>query len=63
MHKNHNIVARICEEFRDLTAFTGLKFSDEEFYKRLKEEGIYEWWIKEKTIEQREKKLKRILGE
>ena len=61
LHPNHNILSQINERFKDIECQTGIKITDEDLFDQMKIHGIYDWFMKRKNIEYREKKLKRIL--
>ena len=62
LHPNHNILIDIGSNMRDLQ-WHGVKVSDDMYIDEIKKAGIYDWWLRDKLIEEREQKLKRILGE
>ena len=59
--EKHNILFKICDEMRDFEMQTGIKLTDKYYIVKIKNAGIYDWYLREKLIEQREKKLVRIL--
>jgi len=61
-HPNFNILIGIGQNFREFEMRTGIKMKDEDYIKEIKRLGIYDWYMKDKLIDQREQKLKRILN-